>query len=104
LTGKKDKSMKKKIFEFLTSVWDAAEYRLRLLCGKPSPMKRFIVVLILGGALSLFFIYTLVSSIYNIGVQDAKKEFMELQHIEGVKLQSENESINILNQKENEYE
>jgi len=58
----------------------------------------------LGGTLSIFFIYTLVSSIYNIGVQDAKKEFMELQHIERLKLQSESESINMLNQIEDEYE
>ena len=96
--------MKKRTFEFLTDIWDEAGYNLRLLLGKPSPMKRLIVVLALGCALSIFFIYTLVSSIYNIGVQDAKKEFMELRHIEGVKLQPENESINLLNQKEDEYE
>ena len=96
--------MKKEIFEFLTNVWGEIEYSLRLLCGKPSPVKRFIAVLVLGGTLSIFFIYTLVSSIYNIGVQDAKKEFMELQHIERLKLQSESESMNMLNHIEDEYE
>jgi hypothetical protein len=35
-------------------------------------------------------------------VSDAKKQFLEVQHIETLKLQKD--SINILNQKEYEYE
>ncbi|GHT41995.1 hypothetical protein FACS189437_09560 [Bacteroidia bacterium] len=97
--------MRKKIKEFLINAWDEIEYRLRLLCGKPTPMKRFVMVLIIGGALALANIYFVVSSIYNMGVNDAKKQFLEVQHIETLKLQqSKKDSINILNQKEYEYE
>jgi hypothetical protein len=97
--------MRKKIKDFLINAWDEIEYRLRLLCGKPTPMKRFVIVLIIGGALAVVHIYFVVSSIYNMGVSDAKKQFIELQHIETLKLQqTKNDSINILNQKEYEYE
>ncbi len=96
--------MRNKIKDFLTNIWDEITYGLRCVCGKPTPMKRFVFVLIIGGALSIGYIYMLASSIYNIGKRDAEKEFMELQHIERLKLQSENDSINILNQQEYEYE
>jgi hypothetical protein len=49
-------------------------------------------------------IYFVVSFIYNIGKRDTKKEFIELQHIKSIELQNHNNSINILNQKEYEYE
>jgi hypothetical protein len=94
--------MKKKIVDFISNAWDEIEYGLRMLCGKPSPMKRFVMVLIIGGALSVAYLYTLVSSIYNIGKRDAENEFLKLQHIESLKLQSD--SINILNKQEYEYE
>jgi hypothetical protein len=96
------KKLRTKIKDFLINAWDEIEYRLRLLCGKPTPMKRFMIVLIIGGALAVANIYFVVSSIYNIGVSDAKKQFLEVQHIETLKLQKD--SINILNQKEYEYE
>jgi ABC-type lipoprotein release transport system permease subunit len=99
------KQLKTKIREFLINAWYEIEYGLRLLCGKPTPMKRFIMVLIIGGTLVVVHIYYVVSSIYNMGVHDAKKQFLEVQHIETLKLQqSKNDSINILNQKEHEYE
>jgi len=94
--------MKKKIIDFLSNVWDEIDYRLRLLCGKPTPMKRFIVVLIFGTILSVGYFYTIISSIYRMGKREAEKELMELQHIEGLKLQHENDSINIFNQEEYE--
>ena len=96
--------MRNKMVEFLVAAWDEITYGLRCACGKPTPMKRLIIVLIIGGLLSIAYIYTLVSSIYDIGKQDAETEFMELQHIEVLKLQSENDSINILNEIEYEYE
>jgi hypothetical protein len=96
------KKLRTKIKEFLTNAWDEIGYRLRLLCGKPTPMKRFVIVLIIGGILTVVNIYFVVSSIYNMGVSDAKKQFLEVQHIETLKLQKD--SINILNQKEYEYE
>jgi len=97
-------SIKTKIRKLLSDFMDWIEYGLRRLYGKPTMMKQFIIVLILGSSLSIFSIYTLVRSIYNIGKNDAKEEFMELQHIKSLELQKRNDSINILNQKEYEYE
>jgi hypothetical protein len=88
--------------ERLSGFLDWIEYGLRRLYGKPTLMKQFIIVLILGSLLSVFSIYTLVRSIYNIGKNDAEREFLEIRHIETLKLQKD--SINILNQKEYEYE
>lgn len=96
------KKLRTKIKDFLINAWDEIEYGLRLLCGRPTPMKRFVIVLVIGGTLAVTNIYFVVSSIYNMGVSDAKKQFLEVQHIETLKLQ--NDSINILNQKEYEYE
>lgn len=95
------KELKKKIKNFLTNAWDEAGYRLRLLCGRPSPMKRFIAVLVVGGALATANLYFVASSIYNIGKRDAEREFLRLQHIESLKLQSD--SINNSNSKSYEY-
>ncbi len=88
---------KKKIIAQLENLWDWIDYGLRRLCGRPSPVKRLVAVVIIGGALSIAYIYMLASSIYNMGKQDAEKDFLELQHIETLKLQGENDSINILN-------
>jgi hypothetical protein len=102
--------MKKRIFELLTNIREKAERRLRLLCTKSSPRKRFITVLVTGCALSLFFIYTLVKSIYNIGTQDAQRDFMELQHIRLPELQKDATDVNyepeleFTNLKNEEYE
>ena len=90
--------------DILINGWEEITYSLRDLCGRPTPMKRFIAVLIIGGIFSIVSIYTLVSSIYNIGKHDAQKEFMKLQHIETLKLQPKQDSINILNSKDYEYE
>ncbi|MDR0873131.1 MAG: TraL conjugative transposon family protein [Prevotellaceae bacterium] len=96
------KKLRTKIRDFLTNAWYEIKYRLRLLCGRPTPMKRFVTVLVIGGALAVANIYFVVSSIYNMGVSDAKKQFLEVRHIETLKLQKDN--INILNQTEYEYE
>jgi ABC-type lipoprotein release transport system permease subunit len=88
------KQLRTKIKDFLINAWYEIEYGLRLLCGKPTPMKRFIMVLIIGGTLAVANIYYVVSSIYNMGVHDAKKQFLEVQHIETLQLQqSKNDSI-----------
>ncbi len=96
--------MKKKIGNFWATVRSETEYRLRRLCGRPSPLKRFVTVLILGSVLAIANLYLVVSSIYNIGKRDAETEFMKLQHIETLKLQQQKDSINIQNQKAYEYE
>ena len=85
--------MKEKLKDFLANVWDEITYNVKDLCGQPSPMKRLIIVLVIGGALSIASIYTLVSSIYSVGKQDAEKEFLELQHIKSLELQKRNDSI-----------
>jgi hypothetical protein len=94
--------MKKKIGNFWETARSEIEYRLRRICGRPSPLKRFVTVLILGSVLAIANLYLVISSIYNIGKRDAEQEFMQLQHIETLKLQSD--SINIQNQKAYEYE
>jgi hypothetical protein len=98
--------MKKKTGNFMEAVRSGIEYRLRRLCGRPSPLKRFISILVIGGAMTVANIYLVVSSIYNIGRKDAETEFMELRHIETLKLQQKqsSDSINIQNQKAYEYE
>ena len=85
--------MKEKINSFLINLCSEIEYGLRRMCGKPSPMKRFIVVLVISIALSILYIYIIVSSIYNMGKHDAEIRFMELQHIERLKLQQKQDSI-----------
>jgi hypothetical protein len=99
------KKIKSKIMDFLSNVGYEIEYGLRLLCGRPSPMKRFITVFVIGGALAAANLYFVVSSIYNIGKHDAEKEFLRLQHIETLKLQpkSKKDSINNSNSKNYEY-
>jgi hypothetical protein len=72
---------------------DWAEYTFRRLCGRPTPLKRFITVLIIGGILAFVNIWFVVSSIYNMGKRDAEKEFLELQHIQTLELQHKNDSI-----------
>jgi hypothetical protein len=96
--------MREKIKYFLTGVRDEVTYGIRCSLGRATPVKHFAILLIIGGTLSIAYIYTLVSSIYDIGKRDAEREFMELQHIESLKLQREQDSINILNQTEYEYE
>jgi hypothetical protein len=96
------KELKVKIKSLLTNVWDEIEYGLRMLCGKPSPEKRLITMLIISVTLAVVYIYFVISSIYNIGKRDAEREFLKLQHIESLKLQSD--SINNSNPKNYEYE
>jgi len=81
----------------LTIAQDAVEYRLRLLCGRPTPVKRLITVLIIGMALMAANIWFVVSSIYNIGRGDAQTELMKMQHIEMLRLQYQKDSVNHIN-------
>jgi Tfp pilus assembly protein PilO len=91
--------MKEKINNF----WSKAEYRLKILCGKPSPTKRLVFVLVICVVFAAANIYYVFSSIYGIGKNDGKKELIKLQHIEQIKLQ-QNDSINQLKQNLYEYE
>ena len=76
----KKNTLRLKIKERLSDTMDWIEYGLHRLYGRPSMMKQFVIVLILGSVLSVFSIYSIVSSIYNMGKSDAQKEFMEIKH------------------------
>ena len=96
--------MREKINNSLIYAWDEFTYCIRQICGKPTPLKRFVIVLVISGILSIAYICTLISSIYNIGKRDGEKEFIELQHIKPLDMQNRNDSINNLKQKNYEYE
>jgi hypothetical protein len=94
------KELRKKAVEFVSGAWGEIEYGLKCLCGRPSPMKRFIAVLTVGGVLAVANIYFIANSIYNMGKRDAERQFLELkiggsqlQHIEPVELPLSKDSI-----------
>jgi hypothetical protein len=87
------KELRKRIVEFVSDVWDEIGYGLKCLCGWPSPMKRFIVAVTVGGVLAIANIYFIASSIYNMGKRDAERKFLELKHIEPVELPYSKDSI-----------
>ena len=83
--------------EVKNNFWNEIDRRLKRLCGRPSPTKRLIIVLVVCVVLAAVNIYFVVSTIYAIGKNSAKKEFLNIQHIEGLKIQR-NDSINFLKQ------
>jgi len=87
--------MREKIKDCLKNVWDEFTYCIRQICGKPTPLKRFVIVLVISGILSIAYIFTLISSIYNIGKRDGEKEFIELQHIKPLDMQTRNDSTSV---------
>ena len=94
--------MKEKIRDFRAGLEHKAAGVLYRLCGGLSPIKRFVIVLILGGVFLSAYVYVLVNSIYNLGKRNAEIEFLNLQNSESQKL--EQESINILKFENYEYE
>jgi hypothetical protein len=95
--------MKRKIKEFLNNLRDKVDYGLRWLCYGLSPAGRLITILVFCIGFGITSIYMTVSSIYHIGKSDAKKEFLEMEHFEQLKLQSQsNDSINFINQQKYE--
>jgi hypothetical protein len=91
-----------KIFEFLSDAMGEITYSLRCLCGKPSPMKRFIMVVVAGTAMGIASFCILVSSIYKLGHDNAQKEIPNLNTVRQLNLKTD--SITILKQKLYEYE
>jgi hypothetical protein len=70
-------------------------YRLRRLCGRPTPMKRLVAVFLCGGILAAANIYIVVASVYEIGRRDAEKEWMQLpQHNDSIRLIEQHHSNN----------
>jgi hypothetical protein len=99
------KELRKKVVEYVSGVWGEITYGLKGLCGRPSPLKRFIAVLTVGGVLAGVNIYFVASSIYNTGKRDAKKEFLEWQHIQPVEWRhSQHSRDSINNQLNKKYE
>ena len=78
--------MKRTINEFLSASWLEIEEHLRLLCGRPSPAKRLVVVLVAVVIFAAVNIYFVVSSLSDID-RNVKSELIELQHIEMLELQ-----------------
>jgi hypothetical protein len=98
--------IKAKIMALLHRLWEWADYGIRWICYGISPVGRLVTVLTFFLLYGILAIYVTVTSIYSIGKRDAEKEFLRLQHIERLELQSKQtnkDSINILNQKEYEY-
>ena len=95
--------MIKKIIEFLKDAFAEIAFGIRCLCGRPSPMKRFIAVAIAGCVMGIVFFCILVSSVYKIGLSNGQKEIIpELNIMRQLNLK--NDSINLLKQQLNEYE
>ena len=91
-----------KMIEFIKGAIGEIAFSLRCLCGKPSPVKQFIMVAVAGSALGIASFCILVNSIYHIGYTHAKKEIPELNFIRQLNLK--NDSIHLLKQKVYEYE
>jgi hypothetical protein len=87
------------ITEYLHKLWERIDYGIRWACYGISPAGRLIIALTFFLLYGILAIYVTVSSIYNMGKHDAEIKFMELKHIESLKLQQKQDSINILNYK-----
>jgi Tfp pilus assembly protein PilO len=94
--------MKNRIKEFLNDAAGEISFGLRSLCGRPSPLKRFIIVAIAGAIMGIASFGILVSSIYKIGYTNAKEEIPKANFIR--QMQLKNDSINHLKQQLYDYE
>jgi len=94
--------MQLKIKEFIKGATDEILFSIRCLCGKPSPMKRLIMVVVAGSVMGIVSICILVSSVYHIGYTNAQKEIPEINFIRQFHLK--NDSINLLKQQLHDYE
>ena len=84
-------------------VKDKTQNRLKQFCGALSPTKRWVTVLVACVMFATIDIFFLCNSVKNIGKNDKKKGLMKIEHIEVIKIQK-NDSINLLKQKNYEYE
>jgi hypothetical protein len=85
--------MKKKIIlkirEILQNTLGEISYALRMICGKPTPLKRLAAVTVTGLILGIASAYTLVCSVYHIGKNDGRRELPEMEHIRELKLKND---------------
>jgi hypothetical protein len=79
--------------ETLADVWGELTYGIRWFCLRPSPGVRLSVIIVLFVVLSATNIWFVVSSIYNAGKRDARKEFLKIEHAGKLELQHKADSI-----------
>ena len=81
----------------IEKVRDWADDRLRRMCGRITPGKRLAVILVMFFFFGGLSIYITVSSIYNIGKRDGRRQ--KIEHIRQLPLQGNDttKSINPLN-------
>jgi hypothetical protein len=92
--------MKEKLITQLHNIRDEIVYAVRRLCGRPTPGKRIATVLLLCGMLAVGNLYYVITSIYSAGRRDAKREFLNMEHIKRLDWQPVGkDSINQLKQK-----
>lgn len=72
--------------EWISELRYSIEDSLRRFCGEITPEKRLIGILTIILIAGVANIYLLVKSIYNIGKDDAKKELIEIRHIQAIDL------------------
>ena len=81
------------IGKFITKIQDWADERLRRLCGRITPGKRLVVLLIMFLFFGIASVYIFVSAIYDIGKNEGQR--IEIEHIRMLELQRK-DSINQL--------
>jgi hypothetical protein len=91
-----------KIIEFMRDAMGEIAFGLKQLCGRPSPVKRFIIVAVAGAAMGIASVCVLVTSVYNLGHANAQKEIPNLNTVRQLNMKTD--SITILKQKLYEYE
>ena len=79
---------------YIEKVQDWADDRLRRMCGRITPGKRLVVILVMFFLFGGLSIYITVSSIYNIGKRDGRR--LQIEHIKQLPLQG-NDTINSIN-------
>jgi hypothetical protein len=79
----------KKIKQWITGLQDRIDDGINRICYSMSPLIRLLSVLLVGLTCTVISLHITITSIYRIGKHDAEKEFLKLQHIESLKLQSD---------------
>lgn len=77
--------------KYIVKVQDWVDDNLRRLCGRITPEKRLVVLLIMFLFFGITSVYIFVSAIYNIGKNEGRQ--IEIEHIQMLELQKR-DSIN----------
>jgi hypothetical protein len=88
--------MKSTLKETLKNAMGELQYGLRVLCGKPSPLKRIIAICILSCVLGIGYIHLIWRGVTGLSRYDAQQQYIEIQHIEPINgdTQASMDSIN----------